>query len=341
MKEDPAIRRYLSLLASKHGNAGTVPRTSQIVALSSPRAFLEYLELPIGPNSVTRLIEQTRAEHRQDNFQLDERLLAFSMNPTTKGRYNKAATIKGIFKANYCPLNVSLPAPTKPERTRQISHGIMDAIYDSLPRDELRAIIDLQAFAGERVACLCALTPISSWEDFDDRYTLIRIKARNTKARYDHVSIIPKPLADYLRAYAKTLRRSCPFPNYETLWREIRGLTLKGFGLRLTSHYLRKRFATIAAKTRMPVNSWDYLMGDKPSLGHHAEAYSLEDYSSLVAEYDKYLVPYLPIKNHREPDEPVNLMKQTPDFNALLKTIETLQETIKTLTVQLAESRTH
>jgi integrase len=263
------------------------------------------------------------------------------MNPPTKGRYNKAATIKGIFKANYCPLNASLPAPSKPERTRQISHGILEAIYDNLPRDELRAIIDLQAFAGERVACLCALTTISSWEDFDDRYTLIRIKARNTKARYDHVSIIPKPLADYLRAYAKTLGRSCPFPNYETLWREIRGLTLEGFGIRLTSHYLRKRYASIAAKTRMPVNSWDYLMGDKPSLGHHAEAYSLEDYSSLVEEYDRYLAPCLPIKNHKEPDEPISLVRQTPEANTLLRTIETLQETVRALTLQLTEARTH
>ena len=210
-----------------------------------------------------------------------------------------------------------------------------------MPRDELRAIIDLQAFAGERVACLCALTPTSSWEDFDGRYTLIRIRARDTKARYDHVSIIPKPLADCLRTYAKTLGRSCPFPNYETLWREIRGLTLESFGIKLTSHYLRKRFATIAAKTRMPVNSWDYLMGDKPSLGHHAEAYSLEDYSSLVEEYDRYLAPLLPIENHREPDEPVNLLRQVPETTALLKTVEALQEIIKTLTRQLTEARTH
>lgn len=221
----------------------------------------------------------------------------------------------------------------------QISHGILEAIYDSLPRDELRALIDLQAFAGERVACLCTLTPISHWEDHDERYTLIRVRARDTKARYDHVSVIPKPLADYLRAYARELGRTVPFPNYETLWREIRGHTMAHFKLRMTSHYLRKRFASIAAKTRMPVNSWDYLMGDKPSLGHHAEAYSLEDYSGLVNEYDRFLAPFLPIKNHKEPDEPIEPTK-TQDASTLLKTIETLQETIKTLTLQLAEART-
>jgi hypothetical protein len=47
----------------------------------------------------------------------------------------------------------------------------------------------------------------------------------------------------------------------------------------------------------MPVNSWDYLMGDKPSLGHHAEAYALEDYSDLIAEYEQCLAPYLSISS--------------------------------------------
>ena len=90
----------------------------------------------------------------------------------------------------------------------------------------------------------------------------------------------------------------------------------------------------------MPVNSWDYLMGDKPSLGHHAESYALEDYSGLVEEYDRYLVPYLSIPDMKEPEpsiEPTN----TREVNTLLKTIETLQETIRLLSSQLAEARTH
>ena len=95
----------------------------------------------------------------------------------------------------------------------------------------------------------------------------------------------------------------------------------------------------MASKTAMPVNSWDYLMGDKPSLGHHAEAYALEDYSGLVEEYDRYLEPYLSISEIREPDaskEPV-----TQGTNVLLETIKTLQETIRLLNTQLAEARAH
>ena len=130
-----------------------------------------------------------------------------------------------------------------------------------------------------------------------------------------------------------------PFPNYETLWREIRQFAIEQFGIRLTSHYLRKRFATIASKTGMPVNSWDYLMGDKPSLGHHAEAYALEDHAGLIQEYDRYLAPYLSIPDMHEPDSTIEHNK-TREVDALLKTIEALQDTIKTLTLQVAEART-
>ena len=80
-------------------------------------------------------------------------------------------------------------------------------------------------------------------------------------------------------------------------------------------------------------------MGDKPSLGHHAEAYALEDFSGLVEEYDRYLAPHLSVSDIREPDVPKELVKQ--DTNALLETIKTLQETIRLLNSQLAEARTH
>jgi integrase len=249
-----------------------------------------------------------------------------------------AAAIKGIFKANRCPLQVSFNT-TFTKSTRKISTGILKAIYQSLPRNELRLIIDLQAYAGERVAAICRNTGLDQWEDYG-AYTLIHVRAEHTKARNDHICIIPRSLADTIRQYAAQTGRTIPFPNYETLWREITHLALDRYDTRITSHYLRKRFHTIAGKTAMPVNSWDYLMGDKQTHGHNAGTYTLEDFSQLVQEYDKFLASFLSIGEPREPDEPINPTKQTPDLNALLKTIETLQETIRTLTHQLSEART-
>jgi hypothetical protein len=56
----------------------------------------------------------------------------------------------------------------------------------------------------------------------------------------------------------------------------------------------------------MPVNEWDYLMGDRQTYGHNAGAYTLEDFSSLVTDYDKYLRAYLSIQNPKEPNDPDN-----------------------------------
>jgi hypothetical protein len=209
------------------------------------------------------------------------------------------ASIKGIFKANRCPLQASFNT-TFTHSTKKIGLGLLKAIYEAVSIEEQK-LMELQAYAGERLAAL-SLTPVSQWEDFDGRYTLIHIKAQDTKARNEHISIIPKALADWLRKYCEQTQRERPFPNCRTLWREITQLVLTKFGIHISSHYLRKRFHTVAGKTAMPVNSWDYLMGDRQSHGHNAGTYTLEDFSELVNEYDRYLAPYLSISNPTEPD---------------------------------------
>lgn len=86
----------------------------------------------------------------------------------------------------------------------------------------------------------------------------------------------------------------------------------------------------------MPVNDWDYLMGDKLSYGHHPEAYTLEDFSELIAEYDKYLAPRLGFGNaDKDPlaDAPKEPTTDNKDklIEQLMKHNEQLQATIETL----------
>jgi len=50
----------------------------------------------------------------------------------------------------------------------------------------------------------------------------------------------------------------------------------------------------------MPVNDWDYLMGDKMSMGHKASSYTLENWTDLINEYHQLLAPYLSIRNPRD-----------------------------------------
>jgi hypothetical protein len=199
--------------------------------------------------------------------------------------------------------------------TKKISAGILQAIYEAATQEQ-QDLIDLQAYAGERVTCLTSLVTLDQWEDAGD-YTLIHVGTNQTKARNEHISIIPKTLADRIRERAKAAGRSRAFPNHDSLWREITQLALAKFGVRLTSHYLRKRFHTIAGKTPMPVNSWDYLMGDKQSWGHNAGTYTLEDFTDLINEYDRFLAPYLSIGEPKEPDAPKDPTRSSPQTDEL------------------------
>jgi hypothetical protein len=279
------------------------------------------------------LIARTRQQHRNEDYVTDDKLLEFVGQKPIMSHASWGASIKGIFKANRCPLQASFNT-TFTHATKKIGPGLLKAIYQTVTAEE-RKLMDLQAFAGERLAAVC-LTPISQWEDFNERYTLIRIHAQDTKARNEHVCIIPKSLADWLREYCKQTRRDKPFPNCRTLWREITQVVLAKFGIHISSHYLRKRFHTIAGKTAMPVNSWDYLMGDKQSHGHNAGTYTLEDFSGLVYEYDKFLFPYLSVEDAKEPNAPMDLSGNSELEQLRIENAE-LKEQIVTLTKVLTK----
>jgi integrase len=261
---------------------------------------------------------------------MDRALKAFSMlpPPTTHGQY--AAHIKGVFKANHCRLEANI-TQRLPPKTKRISAGILKAIYESLPREELRLITDILAFCPERVTAVCEKTPISAWEDFNDKYTIIRFDPARTKVRYDHIGILPRQLADRIRQYAIATGRgtNAPFPNHETLWREITKHSLDNYGIRLTSKYLRKEYVAKAKKTPMPPNDWDFLAGHKQKVGNQAHHYDPEDDTNLIREYDQYLAPYLGLGNTKEPDEAGTPFKD--------QTLEQANKKITELTEQVLE----
>jgi hypothetical protein len=299
--QDKAISVYLTNLANRRRNNGEVSHGTRWRTINSVRHFLQFVHKDITPTALTELIRDTKQQHRNDDYTIDDALLAFVSKPSIIANAQRGAYVKAVFKANRCPLQASFNTSFT-HSTKKISPGILKAIYHSLGTEH-QAAIDLQAYAGERVQAICTV-PINQWEDYNTRYTLIHIHAKQTKARNEHICIIPRTVADQIRGICGLTKRNRPFPNYETIWREITKLALDRFGTRITSHYLRKRFHTIAGKSAMPVNSWDYLMGDKQTHGHNAGTYTLEDFSELVQEYDKFLAPYLPVGNPRTPDDP-------------------------------------
>ncbi|MDG6988472.1 MAG: hypothetical protein JRN21_04010 [Nitrososphaerota archaeon] len=306
-------------------------------ARSGTRKFLEHLGIQITPTCLSELIIKTRKEHREDNFSLDANLQRFGkLQPQTHSKWG--SYVKQVFKTNACPLTATMPEQ-KAKKTKRISAGILKTVYDSLPRDELRLICDLLAFVPERLMAVCAYTPISAWEDFNDKYTIIRFDSEACKVAYDHIGILPKPLADKIREYTKQTGRypGPPFPNASTLWREITKFTLEKFGIRLTSSYLRKEYTAKAKKTPMPPNDWDFLAGHKQKIGHQAHHYDPEDDPDLIREYDRYLAPYLGLWNTRDPDETKDPFKTSPELEQLRKENLELKEQILKLTKLLTE----
>jgi hypothetical protein len=314
LRQDPAMRLYYASVGSRRRNRGIVGKASARASINAIRRFLQFLNRPITTTAVSDLIAETRERHRRDDFAIDNAILQFVSTPPAITHSGYGAWVKGIFKANRTPLQASFNTCFT-HSTKKISPGILQAIYLAATLEQ-RDLMDLQAYAGERITCLASLVTLDQWEDCG-KYVLIHIESSQTKARYEHVSIIPKVLADRIRERAKAAGRSRAFPNHDSIWREITTLALAKFGVRMTSHYLRKRFHTIAGKTTMPVNSWDYLMGDKQSLGHNAGTYTLEDFADLIAEYDRFLAPYLSIGEPKEPDEPRAPIQGSPKANEL------------------------
>lgn len=175
--------------------------------LSGTKHFLRFLELPISNHALKDLIEKTQRQHKGEYYATDDMLLEFVGQKPITSFASWGASIKGIFKANRCPLQASFNT-TFTHSTKKIGSGMLKAIYESVTVEEQK-LMELQAYAGERLAAV-SLTPISQWEDFDNRFTLIHIRARDTKARNEHVSIIPKTLADWLRHYCNQTKRDKP-----------------------------------------------------------------------------------------------------------------------------------
>ncbi len=257
--------------------------------------------------------------------------------------------MKGVFRSNHCPLQANVDNHYR-AKTVKIDKTILQAIYEAQD-EEKKLLMDYQAFAGERIGCLSGTTgnnpsqgtsgmTLEQIEPFDDKYSIVRVLSHQTKARYEHVCVIPRPIAESVISNAKARGRTHPFPSFERHWREITDYSHQKHGVRITSHYLRKRFATIAQKTEMSVNSWDFLMGDRMTEGHEANVYTLEDWSELVKEYDQHLAPYLSISKPREPDEPTEPFQQSAPMTQLQKENSELKEQIVKLTKLLTEKLT-
>jgi len=124
-----------------------------------------------------------------------------------------------------------------------------------------------------------------------------------------------------------------PFPQYRTLWKKITDIAKSKYNTRLTSHYFRRRFETIAEKINaedMNPNHWTILMGDKPEHGHMPDVYSMtDDDDPILDEFADHLAPRLSLT-----EEAPNT-QSTSKISQLLAENQKLNQRIADLTEQI------
>ncbi len=156
--------------------------------------------------------------------------------------------------------------------------------------------MDYQSFSGQRISALAELD-ISQFDLSDPDVCVIHIYKHQNKSRLEHPTLIPKEIALKLLELCKATGRTQPFPNHESLWKEITLFARQNYNLRLTSHYLRRRYHSTAQDTPIPPNHWDYWIGSKGTVGHNADNYTLTDLSKFKEEYKNYLAPRLALRD--------------------------------------------
>ncbi|MBI2183676.1 MAG: hypothetical protein HYU39_01825 [Thaumarchaeota archaeon] len=321
---DPAIQRYYTHLKSRKGNAGYLSPQSQSNARTAVRQFLEHLQTPITNHAVTDLVKQKLANPQ--NFTLDDKIEEYSNLEPLKAHRNRANNLIGIFKANRCNIVAKSDSHLASPQTKFISDGIIKAIYKDLPAEH-QLLMSMQAHSGQRIAAISKLT-FDKWDmTTSDKYALLNIPQIANKSRIAHPTIIPKPLAQEIIKHATQAQRRSAFPNSESLWRDITKLAAEKYGVRLISHYLRKRFQTIASDTQMNPNEWCLLMGAMPTKGHLPEIYSLNDLNKIIQDYDTHLSNALALdknqtkETHQEPP-----LKNNPNTDIQTAILQELRE---------------
>ncbi|HEV2120516.1 MAG TPA: hypothetical protein VGS11_10515 [Candidatus Bathyarchaeia archaeon] len=319
--KDPAIEQYFEAIKAKKRNNGYISRRSIWMVLHYSVKFLTYLGTDITDHAVSDLVKW-KQQHPSD-FMIEDKLLRFSnLQPISTHRH-VGNTVLGIFRENRARLQMSIDFHPV-SRTKKISDGILRDIFLA-QTFENRTLMEYQAYAGQRIHCLCKAVRIDQIEHYNDDFSIVNIEFWQNKTRMPHICLIPRRVAEAVIQIAKETGRINPFPNYSYLWKQITNYARSKHGVKLTSHYLRKRFHTIAQKTPMPVNDWDFLMGDKLEVGYGASAYTLEDWSELIREYGRCLAPYLSLTDLRNP----TMDNRSFDEPLLHETIDGLRKVIQ------------
>ena len=275
------------------------------------------MKVPVTATAVSEII-QRKADNPKD-FTIEKLLKLWKAEATDSSAQHNIGRVLGVFRRNYAPLHMTIHI-TSSYKTIPIAEPTLRAIWNDLTPDD-RDVLDLMAYGAERRRALNML-PLENVHLVEgSNVAILDVPARLSKTGIAHPAIIPKDLAERLLDKASTNGYTVLVPNYGTIWRRITKLAINSHKVRLTSHYLRKRFETLAERipsNEMNPNHWVILMGSKPTLGHMPEIYSLLTDRELITEYETYLMPRLALSGETFKPKPSELDELRRD-NAELK----------------------
>jgi hypothetical protein len=331
ISKDLTVRTYLADL-SKAGKPTS--ENSKKAILLACRKFLEQTKRPIRESIMQELV-QFKQDNPKDTT-IEQELKLWKAEANSRSTQVYVAMILGLFRRNYARLNLTIHVEGSGNHTIPIKEPILRAIrQDEQLSEQHKDEIDLMAYSGERRQAI-NMTPIENVHLVDGTESaLIDVPANVSKTATRHPCIIPKELAERLLERAQRLGYKVLNPNHGSLWREITRLSKRKYNVLLTSHYMRKRFETLAERipsTEMNPNHWVILMGSKPTLGHMPDIYSLLSNMELVQEYETHLMPRLALTGETKTQP--NLTEELRRENSELK--EQLLKLTKLLTEKLS-----
>lgn len=329
ISKDLAVRTYLADL-SKTGKPTS--ENSRKATLLSCRKFLEQTKRPITETAMQELVQFKRDNPRNTTIEQELKLWKAEANSPSTQVY--IAMILGVFRRNYARLELTIHVEGSGSKTIPIKEPILRAIrQDEQLSEQHKDEMDLMAFSGERRQAINT-TPIENVHLVDGTESaIIDVPACVSKTATRHPCIIPKDLAERLLERAQRLGYKVLNPNHGSLWREITRLARRKHNVLLTSHYMRKRFETLAERipsTDMNPNHWVILMGSKPSLGHMPDIYSLLSNTELIQEYEVHLRPKLALTGDvkAKPSQLTELRQENAELKEqLLKLTKLIAET--------------
>ena len=205
-------------------------------------------------------------------------------------------------------------------KTQPIAEPVLLAIFKRLNQPEKDAL-SLMASGAERIYALGHI-PIGNVHLIEgSNIALLDIPSNITKTGEHHPSAIPRELAERLLQEAQENGYTCLMPAIRSRFIRITKIAKTEFKVRLTSHYLRKRFETRCERIPADVvdpNHWVILMGSKPTLGHMPDIYSLLSDRELIQEYENEILPRLALDG-QEAKAKLSELQQLKQENAELK----------------------